>query len=83
MDVWLVGTGMAQAAKHMAPCGVVVVICEKVRPDTFLVTDRESAKAYVEQAQKNPFRVENAPVAHWDSWESHFKIGEAGAILDP
>ena len=68
--VWLVGVGFEHTAKYMAPCGVTVVICDKVRPDTFVITDWETAREYVRalEGRKGWESLPSEANNHEDHW---------------
>jgi len=71
-DIWLVGPAMEQAARYMVPCGVTVVVSVVLKPDTFVITDRESAKEMIRSAEEGPFRWDTVNDLSLDSdWSEH------------
>lgn len=80
-DIWLVGTAMEQAARYMAPCGVTVVVCDVLKPDTFVITDRESAKELVRSARMDPFCMELCEeLSLGNDWAEHYSYWDFNKV---
>lgn len=82
MKCWVCGSAMYSTAKHMAPCGVVVVLLERARPEYFEITDWETASEYVRKIEDQASweSVSGSPRDYEDYWQLHH--ADRSGILD-